>query len=619
MVTAALGLWLWTDAKRLDQTRFDQETQSLVEHLDTRTEKVEGMLHGLQRTLSARKEPSLVDWEEYMNQVAPQWNLPGVLAVGYATNLALGQALNAMDPWLRERERRDRREFFLMPKELPLDRQWQGWLMDVYKVGLEPRWNARLRDRHNNHEGKSIFTRYQNFHGKPMLQETGHFGRRDGHVFDTVENPSAVWDAVTRDEAKITPRQMLLRDTNGQPVDAVMMTVPVAHPARREAMLILNPSTDPIYVAETWWLRWQMNAGLVFAYLDYAAILADIRGATSPEIDVEIFCNASAGSEISEPNWLNPHPGGMRATRGRGLASFERLQNWAMYGTKWQLFFYTTPQFDRVSTKYRGAWAGALGLVATGLICALLTVQIRGRLVEKQRAAELRDARDALQAAQRQRERLSHDLHDGAIQSIYAIQLVLTGVEKEVKSANPRTAQRLIEGRAGLDVVIGELRGFIAEMKEEQRPLPAASLAGVLQSLVQRLRTASPAKIDLECDPTVSPGLTSHQTVQLAAIAREALSNSLRHARATRITVRLSGAPDKAALSVTDDGAGFEFEKARGQGMGLDSMRRRAAELHGELSIETKFGQGTRVSCTIAANSASGNGSLSTAASTNEK
>lgn len=207
---------------------------------------------------------------------------------------------------------------------------------------------------------------------------------------------------------------------------------------------------------------------------------------------------------------------------------------------------------------------------------------------------EIHEARNALQAAQKERERLSHDLHDGAIQSLYAIQLGLTQTGRAVEDRAPETAQSLQESRASLDAVIGELREFITEMKRDPRR-PVAGLAAALDSLVRRLRPASLSSITLECDPAISERLTSAQAFQLAAIVREALSNSLRHAYATDIGVRLTGTDSAARLEITDDGAGFDAAHSGKDGFGLKTMKQRAADLGGSWEVQSAPGKGTRI------------------------
>ena len=591
-LTIATGIWFWHEAQHVDQARFDRLAQTLTEELDFRTEKIEALLSGLQRTLAAHPQPELVDWDEYVNQASPQWNFPGLAALGYATNHQIHDLLTRIDPWLLDQPTRSRQDFYSLPPELPQQRQWSAWLIDIYREGMAP-FAASTNDSIATNELKNLPLRF--FPGQHLkFTQSAFLQRVDGNFFGLNEYPTALEDAITRDEIKVTAREPLLRHRNGTILDAVTMVAPVAHPARRRAWLKLTPGAD---VAEAKWLRWQFNAGLVFAYLDFAAMLKDIQGETVPEVEVEIYCSAEGKPKPAPETWLNSASGRMRAAGAGSKPSLTRLNYWAMYGTRWNLFFYTTPQFDRVSTRFRAFWASAFGLFGTALICALLAVQIRARLTEQRRALELKEARSALQAAQRHRERLSHDLHDGAIQSIYAVQLGLTGVERELEQIKPGTGSRLSEARSALDLIIGELRNFILEMQDDRTPSRTGSLVGVLQSLVRRLHASSGAEIDLECDPAASDLLTSRQAVQLGAIAREALSNSMRHARATQMKVRLAFEANLVRLEISDNGCGFNLESVNGRGLGINSMRRRAQELNARLEIHSSPAAGTRVTC----------------------
>ncbi|HMO65775.1 MAG TPA: ATP-binding protein, partial [Verrucomicrobiota bacterium] len=124
---------------------------------------------------------------------------------------------------------------------------------------------------------------------------------------------------------------------------------------------------------------------------------------------------------------------------------------------------------------------------------------------------------------------------------------------------------------------------------------PTAGLQAVLESVVRRLRPASPAAIELACEPGAAARLTPEQAFHLAGIAREALSNSLRHAQAERIAVRLAAEGDEVVLEVRDDGAGFDPANRADGGLGLKSLEQRAANLRGRLEIESAPGHGTTV------------------------
>lgn len=83
--------------------------------------------------------------------------------------------------------------------------------------------------------------------------------------------------------------------------------------------------------------------------------------------------------------------------------------------------------------------------------------------------------------------------------------------------------------------------------------------------------------------------------MQLANIAREALSNSLRHAQARRVEVSLRSGHEAVWLEVADNGTGFDPNAPVRPGVGLSSMAARAREIGGTLDLQTAPGQGTRV------------------------
>jgi signal transduction histidine kinase len=119
-------------------------------------------------------------------------------------------------------------------------------------------------------------------------------------------------------------------------------------------------------------------------------------------------------------------------------------------------------------------------------------------------------------------------------------------------------------------------------------------LVEVVESLVARNRTmAKNAEIELEIDERVPSTPLGEVGTQASRIIREALTNARRHARASRISVSLQMDGDDLLAEVTDDGVGFGPEAAPGIGMG--SMRERAALVGGELEIERETGRGTIV------------------------
>jgi signal transduction histidine kinase len=234
----------------------------------------------------------------------------------------------------------------------------------------------------------------------------------------------------------------------------------------------------------------------------------------------------------------------------------------------------------------------AAGAVFSLLATALVGVALRARNRQELMTEQIREARDALAAAQREREKFSRDLHDGTIQSLYAIQLGL-GHTVEKLEAEPAKARREFSAvRRELDAVIAEIRQFITTEAEVEKPV---DFSAVLQSLVQRARNGTKAQIALHCDPKASERLTGDRAVQLANIAREALSNSLRHANPQRVEVALRSDGETVVLEVSDDGTAFDTNRSARKGIGLSNMAARAREMGGPSEVRSAPGEGTRV------------------------
>ena len=81
----------------------------------------------------------------------------------------------------------------------------------------------------------------------------------------------------------------------------------------------------------------------------------------------------------------------------------------------------------------------------------------------------------------------------------------------------------------------------------------------------------------------------------MANIAREAVSNALRHANARRVEIALRSDAETVCLEISDDGAGFDPEAQPPPGIGIKSMTSRTRELGGTLDIRSRLGSGTRV------------------------
>jgi two-component system, NarL family, sensor histidine kinase DevS len=192
------------------------------------------------------------------------------------------------------------------------------------------------------------------------------------------------------------------------------------------------------------------------------------------------------------------------------------------------------------------------------------------------------------------RERIAKELHDGAIQALFAVGMNLQGSALLAGSDDLRA--RIENAVEELDRVIRDLRNYIFGL----RPgiLADRQLDQALQRLVEEFQQRTGVVAVAEIDAGVAAELTG-RAGDVIQLAREALSNVSRHAKATTCRVSLYRTAAGAILEVDDDGRGFDPARTTGVGQGLRNLRERAALLGGRTEIHSAVGEGTRVSVTI--------------------
>lgn len=187
-----------------------------------------------------------------------------------------------------------------------------------------------------------------------------------------------------------------------------------------------------------------------------------------------------------------------------------------------------------------------------------------------------------------ERDRISRDLHDSVIQSIYAVTLSLDDVPELVDEDAEQARQRVDDAIDALHGVIRDIRNFIFGL----RPLllDSGSLLEGLRALADELRRNTTTEIEVVGDEP--DGVVVEVVAELLAIAREALANVARHSGAGHASLRLASPDESVRLEIADDGRGIapDADIARGH-HGLPNMRARAVALGGTFEIQS--GQGT--------------------------
>jgi signal transduction histidine kinase len=188
------------------------------------------------------------------------------------------------------------------------------------------------------------------------------------------------------------------------------------------------------------------------------------------------------------------------------------------------------------------------------------------------------------------RERIAKELHDGVIQSLFAVGLGLQG--SAMLARDPALQRRIGGAVEELDRVIGDLRHYIFGL----RPgiLADRQLDQALRRLAEELERTAGVVTVVEVDPAAAAAL-AEVAAEVVQLAREALSNVSRHAQATTCRVSLYSDAATVVLEVDDDGRGFDPAKVGPGGQGLGNLRARAQALGGRVELDSRAGEGTRV------------------------
>lgn len=191
-----------------------------------------------------------------------------------------------------------------------------------------------------------------------------------------------------------------------------------------------------------------------------------------------------------------------------------------------------------------------------------------------------------------ERHRIGMDLHDGAIQSLYGLGLLIEGAAEGIESEPTMTREALGRAVDRLNATIADLRSYVlglGPIRGSDRPLHES-----LPTLAEQVGANALLDVRVEIDPGSEALLDRTRSEAVFYVASDALGNVARHARARHASVRLFRGNDSVLLEVADDGVGFDPERL-GEGFGLRNMRTRAFAVGGRLDVVAAPAEGTRV------------------------
>jgi len=191
------------------------------------------------------------------------------------------------------------------------------------------------------------------------------------------------------------------------------------------------------------------------------------------------------------------------------------------------------------------------------------------------------------------RERIAKELHDGVIQSLFAVGMSLQGLA--TMSSDDETRRRIEAAVEDVDRAIRDLRNYIFGL----RPgiLADRQLDQALKELGAEFGQRNHVVTVVDVDGEVAAELSSRAS-DVVQLVREALSNVGRHGEATTCRVSLYRGSGGAMLEIDDDGRGFDVDMTT-WGMGLNNLRGRVESLGGAFAITSVLGEGTTVRITL--------------------
>jgi PAS domain S-box-containing protein len=208
--------------------------------------------------------------------------------------------------------------------------------------------------------------------------------------------------------------------------------------------------------------------------------------------------------------------------------------------------------------------------------------------------------REILEISNREQERLGHDLHDGIAQQLMGIALLCKVLQQQLERGSIPEAEQASQIEKLVEDALAQTRSLARGLAPVE--IDAGGLETALEDLARRVERMHGVRCRFRCERGLATASRT-EALHLYRIAQEAVSNALRHAKPTRITIDISSANGRRRLTVVDDGTGFgpdpgSIRSPRGMGgMGLHIMRYRARMIDAIFDIRPAPDKGTIVSC----------------------
>ena len=324
---------------------------------------------------------------------------------------------------------------------------------------------------------------------------------------------------------------------------------------------------------------------------------AALLGACAVALGIFVFDRTPAGTSTSPALLYTPIPLLIWAALRFGLGGISASMLIVTFQAIWGTMHGYGPFLAQTPAENATALQLFLMVTATPLMLLAVVIEAERRTEQalRQSYEQNQDLGGRLINAQEdERARIARDLHDDLSQQLAGIAMIVSALKH--KTSKPGVDSEVEQSFATLQKRMAATAATIRTLSHELHP-------GVLRhvGLTATLRGhCGDIGRDHHVTVTFNPGqgldsLDSDVALCLFRVVQEALTNTLRHARARTICVNLMTTAESVELNVVDDGVGFVASERTRSGLGLRSIHERARFLHGHVSIDSRPGKGTNV------------------------
>ncbi len=207
----------------------------------------------------------------------------------------------------------------------------------------------------------------------------------------------------------------------------------------------------------------------------------------------------------------------------------------------------------------------------------------------RQRASQI------INAQEQERQRIARELHDETSQVLTSLLISLAVLEESFES--PEARERIADTRSLAHSTLRAIRNLSIDLRPSA--LDDLGLLPALRWYVKEYHKKCSIEVEFHASG-LKERLPAEMETALYRIVQESLTNTARHANASRVRISLKGTDNAIKATIIDNGSGFDYEAllknpGEGRGLGVAGMQERALLLNGTLQIDSEMGKGTKV------------------------